>query len=255
MDYLIGDPVVTPMSEQVQYSEKLALLSPCFVVNDGASLECNEGFTRSELGIPQEAMVYCCFNQPYKIDPIMFEVWMQILRQVTGSVFWTAAFNPLAVENLRLKAEARNVSHSRLIFSEKAPLERHLKRLEVADLSLDTRIYNGGSTTGNALWAGVPVLTLEGGSYVSKMTASMLYAVGFGELVTRNLDEYRTTAISLGEDRTRLRRLSAKLRRDRISGRFFDTQRFVRNIEKAYQEMWERYLKGKKPRQFEVCDG
>ncbi len=250
MDYLIGDPVVTPMSEQVQYSEKLALLSPCFVVNDGASLECNEGFTRSELGIPQEAMVYCCFNQPYKIDPIMFEVWMQILRQVTGSVFWTAAFNPLAVENLRLEAEARNVSHSRLIFSEKAPLERHLKRLEVADLSLDTRIYNGGSTTGNALWAGVPVLTLEGGSYVSKMTASMLYAVGFGELVTRNLDEYRTTAISLGEDRTRLRRLSAKLRRDRISGRFFDTQRFVRNIEKAYQEMWERYLKGKKPRQF-----
>ena len=180
--------------------------------------------TREECGLPAAGFVFCCFNNSYKLTPGLFAIWMRLLVQVEGSVLWLSAVNPLAVENLRNEAAARGVAPERLVFAERLPLlEDHLRRLQLADLFLDTFHYNAHATANHALWAGLPVLTCPGESFASRVGASLLKAVGLPELVAGSPQEYEALALELATQPEKLQALRARLAENRLTRPLFDT--------------------------------
>lgn len=252
IDYVFADAVVLPKEHAAFYSEKVVYLPHCYQANDDQIPMAQRNYERSQFDLPNEGFVYCSFNQPYKIDQLTFGLWLKILKQVDGSVLWLVERSPLARRNLCRAAEMARVDPKRLVFTGFMPLEDNLARLQLADLVLDTRIYNGGATTSNALWAGVPVLTLPGDHWVSRMSASALVALGLPELIANNLEDYGRKAVELASDPARLTALRQRLRRRRSTAPLFDTRRFTHHIEKAYNHMWQRHLDGLKPASFEV---
>ncbi len=254
-NYIITDRIVTPKDHAPYYSEKFVYLSHCYQVNDYTQAISNKDFKKADFGLPEGSFTFCSFNQAYKIERIIFNVWMNILLQVPESVLWLSLESKTAEKNLRHEAELRGLKPERLIFSNRLPIDEHLKRLKLADLALDTQIYNGGATTSNALWAGVPVITLQGSHFASRMSASILTAIGLTELITYSLEEYETLAVRLTCNPEELQAIRQKLDKNRLVAPLFDTPRFVRNLETAYKEMWKIFLAGERPRQIDVVDG
>ena len=252
IDYVFADAVVLPKEHAAFYSEKVVYLPHCYQANDDRIPIARRNYERSQFDLPNEGFVYCSFNQPYKIDQLTFGLWLKILTQVDGSVLWLVERSPLARRNLCRAAETAQVDPKRLVFTGFMPLEDNLARLQLADLVLDTRIYNGGATTSNALWAGVPVLTLPGDHWVSRMSASALMALGLPELIANNLEDYGRRAVELAFAPAKLTALRQRLRRRRSTAPLFDTRRFTHHIEKAYTHMWQRHLDGLKPASFKV---
>jgi predicted O-linked N-acetylglucosamine transferase (SPINDLY family) len=252
IDYVITDPLVVPETDATCYTEKPAYLPNCYQANDDKLPIADVNVTRDMFNLPSEGFIYCCFNQPYKIEPHLFDIWMKILRSVDNSVLWLLHRSQLSQDNLRRAAAGIGISPDRLIFSALIPLEQHLARLQLADLALDTYTYNGGATTSNALWAGVPVLASLGQHWVSRMSASALHAIGLPELVTANLDEYRQMAVDLAHKPSRLKALKEKLAYRRLEAPLFNTKLFTTHLEKAYLEMWRRYRHNLAPASFHV---
>jgi predicted O-linked N-acetylglucosamine transferase (SPINDLY family) len=198
-------------------------------------------------------MVFCCFNNSFKITPHVFDVWMRLLRAVEGGVLWLLATNASAPNNLRREAQSQGVSAERLIFAPIVPSsEDHLARHRLADLFLDTIPYNAHATASDALWAGVPVLTCSGATFASRVAGSLLTAVGLPELITHSLEDYEALALKLARDPALLASLRQKLARNRETHALFDTARFTRHIEAAYTTMWERSQRGEPPQSFAV---
>ena len=204
--------------------------------------------------MPESGFVYCSFNEPYKIEPVMFDVWMRLLRKVPDSVLWLLNKNQAAIENLKNEARRREVAAERLIFGDKMNKEEHLGRLKLADLYLDTRIYNGHTTISDALWAGVPGIALQGRHFASRVAASVLTAVGLPELIAYNLPDYEALGLRLAVKPEALMAVKNKLAQNRSKEPLFDTPRFAGNLEKAYKRMWQLYLNGETPRQIEVLE-
>ena len=178
---------------------------------------------------------------------------MTVLRTLPQAVLWLPGGNPSAARNLLRAAATEQIAAERLVFADKLPSKAaHLARLQLADLALDTRIYNGHVSTCDALWAGLPVLTLQGSQFASRASASMLTAIGLPELVTHSLEEYQTSAVRLASDPAGLRSLRLRLHRNRASAPLFDTVRFTRNLERALTAMWYFYCKGERPRTIEI---
>jgi protein O-GlcNAc transferase len=225
-----------------------------YQVNDHTQLIANKDWKKEDFGLPESCFVFCSFNNPYKIDPLMFYIWMGILQKVPDSVLWLLSGNKIVETNLRQEAEARGIQSERLIFANSLPKDEHLTRLRFADLALDTRIVNGHTTTSDALWAGVPVITLQGDHFASRVSSSVLSAIGLTELISHSLEEYETLAVQLALNPADLRAIRQNLAKNRLSAPLFDTPRFVRNLESAYKEMWEIFLKGEAPRQIEVVE-
>jgi protein O-GlcNAc transferase len=184
----------------------------------------------------------------------MFDCWMRILKKVSHSVLWLIGGNNTAESNLKKRARSRGISVARLLFAPHLPKDEHLARLRFADLALDTRIVNGAATTSDALWAGVPVLTLQGSHFASRMSSSILTAVGLPELITCALDTYETLAVRLAQNSEGLNRIREKLAENRLTEPLFDTLRFTTNLERAYKRMWKIYLAGEKPRRINVIE-
>ena len=254
IDYLITDKIVTPEDHAPYYSEKLALMPHCYQVNDHQQKIASRKWSRESQGLPTKGCVFSSFNLPYKIDSVMFDCWMRILQQVPNSVLWLFDGGETAKANLQQEAQSRGVGADRLVFVKKVKKADHLSRIQLADLSLDTRLVNGHTTTSDSLWAGVPVITLQGGHFASRVSASLLSAVGLAELITYNLDAYEHLAVHLANHADKLEKIKAKLSRNRRKEPLFDTPRFVRNLEKAYQEMWQIFIQGGEPRQIEVIE-
>jgi protein O-GlcNAc transferase len=252
IDYIITDKIVTPKEHAPFYSEKFAYLPHCYQVNDNSQRISKRTFRRKDCGLSNEDFVFCCFNQPYKIDSVIFETWMNILREVPKSALWLLRQNRAAQRNLVQAAATKGIAPDRLVFANALPLEEHLTRLKLADLALDTRIYNGGATTSNALWSGVPVITLQGNHFVSRITSSSLSAFGLHELVTQCTEQYESIAVRLGKHPEELEAVKKKLAKNRLVEPLFDSSRFARNIERAYKEMWRIFIAGESPRQIEV---
>lgn len=248
-DYMITDRIVTPADHAPYYSEKFVYLPHSYQINDHAQAISSKEWKRTDFDLSEGRFVFCSFNNPYKLDAVMFDTWMNILGQVPEGVLWVLPGNRIAEENLSREAEARGVKSDRLVFAEKLPKGEHLARLRLADLVLDTRIYNGHTTTSDALWAGVPVITLQGGHFASRVSASLLTAIGLPELITHSLDEYEALSVQLAGHPKKLRSIRQKLAGNRLTEPLFDTPRFVRNLEKAYREMWRIFSAGKTPRQ------
>jgi predicted O-linked N-acetylglucosamine transferase (SPINDLY family) len=251
IDYLIGDPIVLPFDRQPFTSEAIVHLPDCFMVHDRAQAVPRK-LSRADVGLPRDGFVFCSFNHSYKLREPVFDAWMQLLRNVPGSVLWLLGANERAVANLRRAATQRAVDPARLIFAGRMGLDRHLDRQRLADLFLDTVPYNAGATASAALWAGVPLVTCLGTSMVGRMATSMLHAVGLPELVTENPADYVALAEALARDPARLQALRDKLEHNRLQQPLFDTARFTRHLEQSYTTMWETWQRGERPSAFRV---
>ena len=241
MDYLIADKVLIPEQSQGAYSEKIAYLPHSYQVNDRQRVISDKVFTRAELGLPEQGFVFCSFNNNYKILPATFESWMRILKAVEGSVLWLYEDNPVAAEHLKKEALREGVDSARIIFATKMPLAEHLARHRLGDVFLDTLPYNAHTTASDALWAGLPVLTLIGQSFASRVAASLLTAIGLPELITTSPQDYEALAIELAKNPEKLNVLKAKLVNNRLTTPLFDTPQFTKDLEQAYVQMYERY--------------
>ena len=253
-DYVITDRIVTPEDQAAYYTEKFVYLPHCYQVNDHTLAISDKPFTRADFGLPEEGFVFCCFNQTYKINAVMWEVWMRVLRAVPGGVLWLYHSNGAAERNLKREVAARNVDSERIVFAVRMPVAEHLARMRLADLFLDTRIYNAHATASDALWAGVPLITLQGRHFASRVASSLLTAVGLPELITHSLDEYEALALRLAHDPEELAAIRDRLAANRLTEPLFDTPRFAKNLECAYKEMWRLYLNGEQPQRIEVVE-
>ncbi|WP_051558840.1 O-linked N-acetylglucosamine transferase, SPINDLY family protein [Allorhizobium undicola] len=233
IDYAITDAIVTPDSARPFYAETLFTLPDSYQCNDSRRLPVLREGSRSAFGLPEEGFVFCSFNQAVKIRPEVFDAWMSALEAVPGSVLWLIDMVDTAKNNLRRAATERGIDPARLIFAPKLPMDAHLQRLCHADLALDTSPYNGHTTTADALWAGVPVVTFKGSSFASRVCESLLNAVGLRELVAEDLQAFGRLAAELAQDGNRLSRLRHHLYAARQTAPLFDTSRFTRNFEKA----------------------
>jgi predicted O-linked N-acetylglucosamine transferase (SPINDLY family) len=254
-DYIITDKVVSPPEHAPYYSEKLAYMPHCYMINNRLQAISDKAFHRADVGLPKDAFVFSSFNQVYKFEPVMFDVWMRLLKQVPNSVLWLPTRNEFAEKNLRMEAAARGVNPERLIFAPILPdKSEHLARMGLADLALDTRIYNGHATTSDALWAGIPVITLQGTHFASRAASSLLTAIGLPELITHSLEEYERLALRLATQRSELQNIRQRLEKNRYTEPLFDTPRFVEDLEMLYQRIWENFRNGQPPKQISVGD-
>lgn len=251
IDYLIADPVVISPAEQSHYLEKIVTLPDSYQCNDDMREIPTRKPTRYELGLPP-GFVFCCFNSNHKILPDVFAVWMRLLNAISGSVLWLLEDNPSAADHLRAAATAHGIDPERLVFAKHADPEVHLARQTNADLFLDTLPYNAHTTGSDALWAGLPLLTVRGQTFASRVAASLLTAAGLPELVTGSLEEYEALALKLARDEEALARIRRKLAESRKSCALFDTARMTRHLEAAYQMMWERKRSGLPAESFSV---
>jgi protein O-GlcNAc transferase len=252
IDYVIADPIVLPFADQPFYSERIVHVPDCYQVNDKRRAIASQVPTRRQAGLPEQAFAFCCFNNSFKITAEVFEVWMRLLRQVDASVLWLLECNEVAGGNLRREAEARGIDPGRLIFAPFVDAEVNLARLSLVDLFLDTLPYNAHTTASDALWVGVPLVTCAGTTFAGRVAASLLHAAGLPELVTRNLQEYEALALKLATEPPLLQSIRRKLAENRPYCPLFDTDRFRRHIEAAYETMWDLYRCGEPPRNFRV---
>ena len=252
IDYVLADDIVIPEDHRAFYTEKIVYLPHCYQANDDRLPIAAQKQDRRQWDLPDSAFVYCSFNQPYKIDARLFQTWMRILKRVDQGVLWLVERSGQAIKNLRRAAEQAKVDPARLIFTGFVPMDQNLARLCLADLVLDTVIYNGGATTSNALWAGVPVLSTMGEHWVSRMSASALQCTGLSELIAADLAEYEQIAVELAANPDRLEAIRHRLQRQRSTSALFNTSLFTRHVEKAYGSMWQRHLCGVPPESFHI---
>lgn len=231
IDYLIVDDVVVPAADERWYTERLLRLPRCFFpASDARPLP--PALDRAAFGVPAAATVFCSFSSAHKIEQAVFAAWMRILQRVPGSVLWLTA-GP-AEARLRQAAEAAGVDPVRLLFARRVDSAAdYLGRLRLADLFLDTRTYNGHSTAADALWAGLPVLTVDGGAFAGRVAASLLGAAGLAELATADLRAYEDTAVALAAEPGRLARFRHHLDATRATSPLFDPRPYARELEAA----------------------
>jgi predicted O-linked N-acetylglucosamine transferase (SPINDLY family) len=247
IDYIVADrTVVTPETES-HYSEKIIYLPDSHQANDRKRRIADKVFTRKELGLPSTGFVFCCFNGNYKISPTTFAGWMRILTAVPGSVLLLYAGHNTTETHLRAQATRCGVDPLRLVFGERLPPAEYLARYRAADLFLDTLPYNAGTTASDALWAGLPVLTLTGEAFASRIAASLLTAMGVPELITSTQQQYEQLAIELASNPRLLAPIRTKIQHNRLTSPLFDTPRFARNLEAAYTAIHDRYQAGLPP--------
>ena len=253
MDYLIADATLVPAAARGFYAEKLLYL-PSYQANDSQRPIAERTPSRAEVGLPEDGVVFCCFNANYKITPMTFDGWMRILAQVHGSSLFLLGGHPAAADNLRREAGVRGIDLKRLVFGPPLPPAEYRARYRVADLFLDTLPYNAGTTASDALWAGTPVLTCPGEAFASRMAASLLESVGLPELIARDAADYERRAVELAADPDRLAALKAKLAHQRRIAPLFDSVRFARTLEDGYTQIHDRHLAGLPPDHVEVAD-
>jgi predicted O-linked N-acetylglucosamine transferase (SPINDLY family) len=252
VDYLIADRIVVPDASRIHYVEQVVRLPDSYQANDAARPIAAAPASREALGLPADAFVFCCFNNPYKIVPPTFDRWMRIMRAVQDSVLWLRDGGPIATRNLRREAQARGVDGSRLVFAPMVPNAEHLARHRAADLVIDTLPYNAHTTASDALWAGVPVLTLLGPTFPGRVAASLLEAIGLPGLVTRTPGEFEAQAIELATQPRRLAAFRDSLAANRLRAPLYDTRRLARHLESAYRTMAARQRAGLAPAAFDV---
>jgi protein O-GlcNAc transferase len=263
MDYLLADEFVIPPDQREHYGEQVVYLPECFQANDDRR-PVEHSLTRAQCGLPESALVLCCFNNTFKLSPPFFDIWLRILQQRPQSVLWLLADRPIVQQNLCAYATARGISAERLVFAARLPYAQHLGRLTLADLFLDTLPFNAGTTASDALWAGVPVLTCCGDAFAARMAGSLLNAMRLPELITQSLSEYEQRALELtdvadvsagrapGYTAERLRALRERLAQQRTRAPLFNTPRFTRHLERAYSHMHDLHQRGLSPQSFRV---
>lgn len=253
-DYIIGDAVVTPFDQQAHYVECIVQMPGSYQVNDDRRAIAPLPPSREEEGLPSQGFVFAAFNNTYKITPQFFELWMQVLRRVPGSILWLLSESSAVQERLRRAAAGHGVAPERLVFARRLPLAQHLARHAHAGLLLDTLPYNAHTTASDALWAGVPVVTLAGRSFAGRVAGSLLRAVGLQDLVTDTPQAYVDLAVRIAQNPAFAADIRERLQRGRVEGALFDTDRFTRYFEAAFLHMYKQRAAGATAEPFAVAD-
>lgn len=239
-DYLLSDIFITPADSAEHYAEKLALLPHSYQANDSkrpvASIP-----TRTSCSLPENAFVFCCFNQTFKITSDVFAIWLRLLKATPNSVLWLLDCNRWAKENLIAEALTQGLTADRLIFAPRIPIAEHLARHAHADLFLDTLPYNAHTTCSDALWMGVPVLTCVGDTFSARVAGSLLSAVNLTELITYSLQDYENKALYFYKNKNILTGIKQKLLANNMQSALFNTRDFAESLEAIYQSMWTHY--------------
>lgn len=246
IDYIVGDAHVTPLAHASWFTEKIAQLPLCYQCNDGTR-RLPVASARASHGLPEDALVLCGFNQPYKISPQVFDVWCRLLQRLPNAVLWLLAWTPQAPPALRREAAARGIDPARLIFAETLGQEAHLDRVACADLFLDTWPCNGHTTASDMLWAGVPVVTMSGQTFASRVAGSLLKALELPELVCDSVASYEALIFQLATDTERRKAVSARIRDARGTSPLFSSARLAPQLEVLFERMWQRAVAGLPP--------
>lgn len=254
LDYVVADEFIVPRAHESNFTENVVRLPHTYLAYD-PSRPVAAPLPRCEYGLPEGAVVLACLGQIRKINPLVFEPWMAVLREQPNAVLWLASAYAPAIENLRREAEARGVAGERLVFARQVPSHAdHLARYRVVDVALDTFPYGSHTTAADALRAGCPLVAVVGETFASRVSGSILRAAGLPELVTESLETYHALVLELARDRERREQLRARLAALRSTSPLFDTPRFVGALERAYTMMWQRLRHGEPPAAFEVSD-
>ena len=253
IDYIVADKIIIPEPHQQFYAEKIVYLPNTYMVDDSKRTASTRVFTREEFGLPKNAFVFCCFNNDYKFNPQVLDSWSRILLTAKNSVIWISENNEYFRSNIVAEFESRGIDHDRIIFAQRVEMMAdHLSRYALADLFLDTHPYNAHTTALDSLKAGVPVLTLMGQSFASRVAASLLNAIGLPELITNTQEEYEALAIDLAMNPQKLTDIKLKLAKNRLTAPLFDTPLFTKNLEAAYIKMIERYQADLEPEHISI---
>lgn len=252
VDYIIADKIVLPFDQQPFYAEKIVHLPGCYQVNDRTHTIAAAAPSRCEAGLPEGAFVFCCFNNSYKLGPQVFDIWMRLLSAIPGSVLWLLRDNAFTRDNLRREAATRGVDPARLVFAERCGHAAHLARHRLADIFLDTPGCNAGTTASDALWMGLPVLTCIGSTLPGRIAASLVGAVGLSDMVTTTLDQYEVLALRYAREPALLADVRQRLVQNRLTHPLFDTARFTRHLERAYEIMRDHTRTGRGAQSFSV---
>ena len=234
IDYLIADRIVIPENQKLNYSENIAYLPNCYQPNMAVKNISKTKITRNEEGLPVDSLVFCNFNSNYKITPEIFEVWMNILKNVSNSVLWLLETNNESSKNIIKEAKKNNINEKRIIFAKHLPNKDHLKRIELADIFLDTFPYSAHTTASDFVRVGIPLITLKGESFASRVAASILNQVNLNELVTKNKNEYQKLAISIGTDNEKLKNLKEKLKESISDSNLFNSVLYTKHLEDLF---------------------
>ena len=233
IDYIIGDKNLINSENRNFFSENVIYMPDQYQPQDDTIILSRHSPSRCDLGLPETGFIFCAINNSYKINAGVFDVWMNILKAVDGSVLWLLNSNEWATENLKKEAQNRKINPNRLIFAKKVNFQSYLEQFRCADLYLDTFTYNAGATASNALYAGLPVLTKPGNGYPARMASSLLYAIDLPELIASSEEEYKTKAVEIATSPEKLKALKNKLHTNKKSAPLFDSELFTRNLEKG----------------------
>ena len=236
-DYIIADKIVIPEENRKYFSEEVIYLPNCYQANQEKIEISNKNSNKKDFGLPKNKFIFGCFNNSYKITPLIFKSWMNILKRCENSILWLLQDNKLAKLNLWEEAKKLGINKDRILFAERLPVKEHLKRVKFIDLFLDTFPYNAHTTASEAIRAGVPILTLKGKSFPSRVASSILTNVGLEKLIFSNLEDYETEAISLAKNYKEIESLKKHLTQDKNLSKLFDSKAFTKDLEKIYKKI------------------
>lgn len=252
IDYMLVDKVTAPETHKQYFSEKLIYLPNCYQPNDDQRRIPVTNTTRKDFGLPETGFVFCSFNNTYKITPREFDIWMRLLGTVEGSVLWLFKGNDYAAENLRKEAQKRGIDPGRLVFADKMPEPEHLARHKHADLLLDTFNVNAHTTASDALWAGLPLVTLPGEQFAARVAASVLTAANMPELIAKSEEDYEAIALNLALNPEKAAAMRAKVKENVKNCPLFDSKSYTVDLERAYDAAYECYLRGEAPKDIDL---
>ena len=247
IDYIIADKTVIPEKNKKFFSEKIIYLPHSYQPSEKDRVVSEKNFTKQILNLPKDDFVFCCFNTIKKILPNILKLWAEILNQVPKSVLWLLSDNDDAIKNLKIEFEKKKIDPERIIFGTKVPISEHLARIKFADLFLDTFPYNAHTSCSDSIWAGLPILTLEGDSFQSRVASSLLKTTGINELIAKNEKEYVDKAVHIAKNKKYLNQLKNKLLFSKDTNPLFDNKSFTNNMERAYSIVFEKYVNKKDP--------
>jgi protein O-GlcNAc transferase len=241
LDYVIADEIVCPLDDQIHLAEQPIHLHGTYSPFATDTPNGPTHLTRIDVGLPESGFVFCCFNASYKIEPTIFKIWLDLLKQIPDSVLWLIYQQPIEKTNLIREAEHQGIQRERLVFAPYMSRTRYLASFQLADLYLDTRWHNAHTITADALWQGLPVLSCAGPHWSSRIGASLLQAAGIPELITYTLKDYEAKALELARDSKKLTGIRQKLVASRNTAPLFSPEKMVRSLEQAYETMWRRW--------------
>ena len=252
LDYIVADKILIEPDEQKFYSEKIIYLPDTYQPNENDKKISNTKVKKENFGLPEDKFIFCCFNSHQKINPIIFDAWIYILNNTENSVLWLLKDNKFSQDNLKLLIKKNGINPNRLIFAENLKIEDHLQRIQFADLFLDTFPYNAHTTCSDALRVGIPVLTLKGNSFASRVAASLLNTIKLNELITTNIEDYKKLAIKIYNEKVYLGEIKKKIAINKKNSNLFKAEIYTKNIERAYKKVYQNYLEGIKPQNLKL---